>query len=89
MTIVIHTILRASLKKGVGKLTQPATANNYARQPALINRVGYWMFIQRLAITGFVSLLAPSFQVFRNVGFVARAEYKSFLASGWGAVAGL
>ena len=30
--------LRASLKKGGWELTKPDTANNYARQPALINR---------------------------------------------------
>ena len=65
-------------EKGEGMLTQPATANNYARQPALINRVGYWMFIQRLAITGFVSLLAPLFSLFVRYYYVTVANIRAF-----------
>ena len=41
VTIVPHTALRISLKKGGWELTKPDTANNYARQPALINRLVY------------------------------------------------
>ena len=39
VTIVIHTALRASLKKGGWELTRPVTANNYARQSAITSRV--------------------------------------------------
>ena len=37
----------------------------------------------------FRQLLAPIFGIARKVGFVAIAQYKSFLISRWGAVAGL
>ena len=40
-TKVINLTLRASLKYGARRLARPDTANNYARQPAPINRLVY------------------------------------------------
>ena len=54
--------------------------NNRMILLSLYTEVGSYRFRQ---------LLAPFFLFARKVGFVAIAQYKSFLISRWGAVAGL